>query len=55
MKPRLMRGFIFLAPPLQAQPHRQVYGLDVLGQAADGDVVHAGLGDGAQGRFVDTA
>ena len=34
---------------------RQVDGADVLGQAADGDAVHAGLGDGAHALQIDAA
>ncbi len=40
---------------LQAQPHRQIHRLDVLGQGADRDIVHAGFGDCAQGAVVDAA
>jgi hypothetical protein len=35
--------------------HRQVDGLDVLGQGAAGDAVDAGVGDGAQGGFIHVA
>lgn len=50
-----LAGLCLFGGGLQAQSHRQVDCLDVLGQAADGDVVHAGFGNGAQGRFVDAA
>ena len=40
---------------LQHQPHRQIHRLHILGQRPQRDVVHARLGDHAQGAVIDAA